>query len=419
MTKNLNINIERLDRNLQRLSEIGRNESGGLDRILGSRQEKEGRQWLVEYWKNEMNKEARIDGIANLWIKREGKENLPSIVIGSHLDTVPCGGMYDGALGVLIATEIMQTLEDSGIETRHPVEVVSFTGEEPNPFNVSTLGSKVLCGRLKKDDLIKLRNNENGSSLQECIREIGGSLEDVDNSLLKDGEISAFIECHIEQGRRLYDRKLSSASVNCITGIYRENITIEGEANHAGTTVMRYRHDALLGASELNIAFEDILKSFDNDEVVGTVGYMNILPNAVNIIPGVVKIVLEVRTCSSAIREEIVGRLDVEVRKISNKRGVKITREVNLNQPEIYMDSKVMSAINEGIEMTGQPAISLVSMAGHDAANMQRVTKSGMIFVQSINGKSHCKDEATDISDIERSGNAMLNAILLLDKELD
>lgn len=419
MTKIFNINIKRLNDNLQSLSAIGRNELGGIDRILGSRPEREGRQWLVDYWNNNLNKKARTDSIANLWIKRDGEESLPSIVIGSHLDTVPNGGMYDGALGVLMATEIMQTLEDYKIATRHPVEVVSFTGEEPNPFNVSTLGSKVLCGRLGREDLIKLRSIEDGTTLQECVLKIGGDITKADNDLLTDKDISAFIECHIEQGRRLYDTNTAVASVSCITGIYRESVVIDGEANHAGTTVMKDRHDALLAAAELNIVFENIIKAFDSDEVTGTIGYMDISPNAVNIIPGKVRLILEIRACSSKVKNETIRILDTEVEKICKKRGLRINRTVNLDQPEMHMDKSVSAAINNAMEMTGQPQVSLVSMAGHDAANMQRITKSGMIFVQSIDGKSHCNEERTGINEIEKAGNAMLCALLLLDKELD
>ena len=147
--QNLRINKARLEKNLFELAKIGKNEHGGIDRALGSDADYEARKWLQDYWEKKLGIPARLDAIANMWVKRPGTEDLVPIVIGSHHDAVPDGGMYDGALGVLGATEILQTMIENHIQTRHPIEVVSFTGEEPNPYNVSTLGSKVLSGTKK------------------------------------------------------------------------------------------------------------------------------------------------------------------------------------------------------------------------------------------------------------------------------
>ena len=415
----MKINIKRLEKNLNELSYIGKNEQGGIDRALGSQADRDARRWLMAYWREHLKLSIRIDAIANMWVRRPGTQDLPPLVIGSHHDAVPNGGMYDGALGILLATELVQVLEENQIETRHPIEIVSFTGEEPNPFNVSTLGSKVLCGRLKKEDLMALRNIEDGSSLESCIKQIGGDITKADDAVIKPDDIRAFMECHIEQGRRLYDRQKAVATVNEIIGIYRENVTIIGEANHAGTTIMRDRHDALLAASEFCLAFEKLIKDLNCDDVVGTIGYLNVFPNSANIIPGNVELTLEIRTCNPSIKEKIVAQLASEVSKIELGRGIKILRKVNLDQREMPMDKDVMKAITKGIQSIGEDEMELVSMAGHDAANMQRVTKSGMIFVQSIDGKSHCPEERTEIAEIEKVGRAMLQALLELDKELD
>lgn len=415
----MSINIRRLEENLHALSQIGRNEQGGIDRALGSETDRKARKWLIDYWQRELGLDVRIDAIANMWVRRPGKLNLSPIVIGSHHDAVPNGGMYDGALGVLLATEIVQFLVENQIETRHPIEIVSFTGEEPNPFNVSTLGSKVLCGRLKREDLLALRNIEDGSTLQSCILQIGGDITKADEALIRPNDIRAFIECHIEQGRRLYDRKKAVAAVSEIIGIYRENVKVTGEANHAGTTLMNDRHDALLAASEFCLTFEKLIKELNSDEVVGTIGYLNVFPNSANIIPGEVALTLEIRTCDPKVKESIVKQLEKETIQIEEKRGVQIERKINLDQREMPMDQEVIKAVEESIREIGEEEIKLVSMAGHDAANMARVTKSGMIFVQSIDGKSHCPEEKTSIREIEKVGSAMLKAVLKLDKELD
>ena len=436
----LKINKERLERNLYELGKIGRNEHGGIDRALGSKEDLLAREWLRAYWEDKMGLKVRHDAIANMWVLYDSKlqenttgkpsentnENtkegslgecqpLPPIVIGSHHDAVPDGGMYDGALGVLGATEIVETLMEAGVKLNHPIEIVSFTGEEPNPYNVSTLGSKVLSGRLVREDLEKLTSYIDGSPLSECISAAGGDIEKAEEALIKPGEIDSFIELHIEQGRRLFDRGLTSASVNCITGIYRENITVHGEANHAGTTVMDNRHDAFLAAGEFALGYEKIIKEEHRDDVVGTIGYVKVLPNAASIIPGSVELILELRCCSEEIRQRVKARVGVLTKEIEEKRGVTIERKLNLDQKEMPMDPEVIAAIDQGIAIMGQEPVTLVSMAGHDAANMARVARSAMIFVQSINGKSHCPQEATDIDRIEETVNAMLQAVLILD----
>lgn len=421
------IDIERLKNNLYELRKIGLNENGGIDRALGSQADYEARNWLITYWKKKLSLDARIDAIANMWIEKKGTENLKPIVIGSHHDAVPDGGMYDGALGVLGATEILQTIIEKNIQTRHPIAVVSFTGEEPNPYNVSTLGSKVLCGRLVKEDLMKLKSYKDGSALGDYIKKVGGDINLADKAKLSTDEIKAFIELHIEQGKRLFVRNLSSAAVNCIVGIYRENITVKGEANHAGTTLMQDRHDAFLAAAEFSLGYEKIIKDENSDEVVGTVGYVNVKPNSANIIPGTVELTLELRCCKEEIRTRIKQKIASLTAKIMDSRKVNIERVINLDQKEMQMSRQVIDAVKFGIKEVepeevvtiGNEALEYVSMAGHDAANLQRVTKSAMIFVQSIDGKSHCPEEKTDIHCIEKTVNAMYQAVLKLDKELD
>jgi len=406
----MKINRERLEQNLSELAKIGMNSTGGIDRALGSEADRQARKWLLNYWEVNLGVKTRIDAIANMWVRREGKEDLPAIVFGSH---------HDGALGVLLATEILQTISEQSYETRHPFEIVSFTGEEPNPFNVSTLGSKVLSGRLNKNDLRKLTSYIDGSSLQDCMLLIGGDIEKADDIVIKENDIRAFMECHIEQGRRLYDQKKTAAAVSCITGIYRENVIIYGESNHAGTTIMRDRKDALVAAARFILDFEEVIKDENREDIVGTIGYIDVFPNSANIIPGTVKLTLEIRTCSNVDTYRIIEKIDAMTAQIENKRNIKIERLKNLDQAAMPMDEDVTYAILESIAKAGQDKISLISMAGHDAANMQRVTKSSMIFVQSVNGKSHCPDEYTDMERIEETGNMMLDALLNLDKEMD
>ena len=421
MNNTFHINKSRLNNNLLSLSKIGKGSDYiGINRSLGNYSYAEATNWLLSYWRNEIHLPTKIDSIANIrGIYNESHSSLLPILIGSHHDAVRNGGMFDGAMGVLIATEVVQTLQENNILLRHPLHVISFTAEEPNPFNVSTLGSKVASGILKKDDLLKIRHIETGEPLKNVINALGGNLESADDALLTPSDLCAFIECHIEQGRRLFDKDLSLATVTAITGIYRENITIYGESNHAGTTTMKYRKDALLAASELNIAFEDIIKKINSDEVVGTVGYLTVSPNSANIIPGKVTLSLELRTCSREIQNNILAQLSKETENITKNRTVKIDRKITLNQAPVVMDKELLKILNEGLKLIDEPVTELVSMAGHDAANIQKIAPSGMIFVQSINGKSHCYDENSNIDDIAKAADALLNSVLVLDKKFN
>ncbi|WP_283608239.1 hydantoinase/carbamoylase family amidase [Faecalispora anaeroviscerum] len=415
----LTIHRGRLQSNLLKLSEIGKNPQGGIDRWLCSEADVSARGWLRDYWKHHTDTEFHTDAIANLWAKSKGTLPLAPLVIGSHHDTVSNGGMYDGALGVLMATEILQTLQESGKKLRHPLWVVSFTAEEPNPFNISTLGSKVLGGVLKYKDLKDVTHMQTGQTLADAIQQIGGNLEEIDHLQIQDGQVAAFLECHIEQGRRLADQKFSSAAVSTITGIYREIITVTGTANHAGTTVMRDRQDALCAASEIVLLAEKTAAALHSDEAVATVGFLQIKPNSTNIIPASTEMILEMRTSDPGKKKEFLHLLTQGVDYIAESRGIQIQRKTILDQQPMPMNPAVIKAVEQGIEQGGQTAVRLVSMAGHDAAHMARVTRSGMIFAQSVNGKSHCADEAATMDDIEFTANAMLAALLVLDEELD
>ncbi len=377
------INGKRLETWLEELAQFGMNDRGGIDRSIGSQADLDARDYLKALWED-MKLEIRTDGIANLWATYPGTEKgLKPIAVGSHHDAVPDGGKFDGAMGVLMATEVLKTIQESGIRLRHPYTVVSFTAEEPNPFNLSTMGSRSITGKITQEMLLKA-HNEAGRMLKDAIRCAGGDITDLPGSYLKPGDLAAFMECHIEQGRNLYDRALSVAVVSRITGIYREIITVAGEANHTGTTIMANRHDAQLGACELSLILEDVVKQVNRSDVVATVGKMNVYPNSANIISGHVELIMEIRTP---------------------------------DQAEVVMDDTVKRALAVGCAAVQKEPVELVSMAGHDAVHMSGIGKTGMLFVQSVGGISHSNQEFTRMEDIEKAANALLQAVLQLDQE--
>ena len=415
------IDAPRLLERLTKLRQIGRNAAGGIDRQLGSPADSKAREWLQHCWQQELGLQVRIDAIANLWGTVPGRPLQKAIVLGSHHDTVPSGGWLDGALGVLMATEIMQTLKENGAVLRHPLGIVSFTGEEPNSFGVSTLGTKVLSGRLRRPELARLQDCRTGEKLAAAIERLGGNIAaipDTAEPLLGPAEVAAFLECHIEQGRRLFDADEAVAAVTCITGIYREIITVRGDANHAGTTLPIHRRDALAGAAEVVLAVEHIMRQPAMDGLTATVGHIEVQPNASNIIPGKVVLTLDMRTAVPALRHLALEQLAAALGGIAARRSITIERRLDLDQPEMPLDETLRTAMEDAMEADGHPRRELVSMAGHDAANMARLTKSAMLFVQSIDGRSHCPQEDTHAAEIAQAAQVLLDTVLLLDRRL-
>ncbi|WP_027093018.1 Zn-dependent hydrolase [Cohnella thermotolerans] len=422
--KELRVNAARIESRIRELGEIGRNAQGGMDRTTFTPAELEAREWLKARLR-ELALDVRVDEAANIWARREAaargrpvEGELPVIAFGSHLDSVPNGGRYDGALGVLLALEVMQVLRENGVETRHPFELVSFSAEEPNPFGLSTFGSRTVSGKLGRRDLEGVRD-AHGTLLVDALRAAGGDPDRFEEARRRPEELAAFLEVHIEQGLRLLERGIPVGVVSAITGIYRESVTVVGEANHAGTTLMGNRKDALMAASEMMLAFEAACREHPSEETVGTIGTIENRPNAANIIPGEVRFHLELR---GKTREEIGEALDAwaaRAEAIAARRGVRLERKLLLDQHPVRMDPLVADVCAAEAAKLGYETLALGSMAGHDAAHMASLTRSGMLFVPSLGGKSHCPEEESRIEDIEKTANVLLQSLLALDDQLN
>ncbi|MCO7125286.1 hydantoinase/carbamoylase family amidase [Sporolactobacillus shoreicorticis] len=415
----IRINERRISERIRCLAKFGMNREGGIDRSLGSKADIQAREWLKNLWKTELQAAVAVDPAANLWAERKGKEKIKPIVLGSHHDAVANGGKYDGAVGVLLATEVVQSLKEANYKLRHPIKVVSFSAEEPNPYNISTLGSRLITGVLDSKQVGEATHVYTHEKLSETLKRLGGDVGNVANHLLTSDDVGAFLECHIEQGRHLTDHGLSLAVVSSITGIYREEITIDGEANHAGTTMMENRHDALLAGAELSLAVEQAVIGQGRSDVVGTVGHFEIFPNSANIIPGQAHLILEMRTSNDQVFKELRAQLADTCTEIENKRQIIIKRKTILDQKAVPMDPLVRTALQQSIKASGDFYLDLPSMAGHDSVHMVPIAKTGMLFVPSIEGKSHCPEEETRIEDIVKAGNVLIRTVIALDKELD
>ncbi|GAK03730.1 LOW QUALITY PROTEIN: N-carbamoyl-L-amino acid hydrolase [Geomicrobium sp. JCM 19037] len=410
------INAKRLARWIQELGQFGAVRGEGITRTTFTDEEVKAREWLVQQMKNQ-SLAVQIDPAANIWGRRPGRtEDAPAIVFGSHIDTVPGGGKYDGALGVLVGLEVMATLEEQGIQTDHPLELVSFSGEEANPFGLSTFGSRSVSGKLTQQDIDGVVDSS-GNVLTEVLERAGGSYELFNNTKRSSKELAHFLELHIEQGRRLLDQDVPLGIVTGIAGIYREVFHVQGEANHAGTTLMKDRKDALVAASTLVLELEKVCKAQSNEEVVATVGVFNVTPNAANIVPGDVRLVVEVRGQHAIERQNIISKLHVAAKKVENDRGVRIDQKIMLDQAEVYMDEQMIDVIEHVATQSETNSAQVTSMAGHDAAHMATLTPSGCLFVPSLKGISHSPLEESRIDDIAKAANVFLKTVLALDHE--
>lgn len=384
---------DRLLSRLERLRLIGKDPQGGITRPFGSAAELEARTWFAEEVR-QAGLTLHGDAAANLWARYPGQTD-GVLACGSHLDTVPHGGAYDGALGVLMALEAVQTLKESGYQPKHTLAVLALTGEEPNAFRLSTLGSRLLTGVLRLEDLATAADGQ-GRRVAEALRDAGANADPDD--LLEASGLCGFLEPHIEQGPRLQDQGDPLGVVSRITGIVRHAIVLEGEQNHAGTTPWAVRRDSVQAFAGAMALFQEWLGSYPG-QLTGTVGFVDVYPNAVNIVPSRVEFIVEWRSPDWELLESVAEGYWEAVQAFCRAEGMGAGRQVVLHQAPSAMDPGVQALLSQTMAQQGLPAPVMVSWAGHDAAHLARRVPAGMLFIRS-NGKSHCPDEACAPADI-------------------
>jgi len=408
----LRINGKRLEQRILKLAEFGKNDQGGVSRVAFSDADIQGRDYLLSLMKKAGLK-IRIDEAGNIIGRREGRDpELLPILFGSHSDSVPDGGIYDGALGVLGAIECIQILEENNIITQHPLEVVVFTDEEGG-----LIGSKALTGKLTEGALEVVSHS--GKTVKEGIAAIGGRPDKLADAVRKRGEIKAFVELHIEQGQVLESRNINIGVVQGIVGIKWWEVTVDGFSNHAGTTPMNMRQDALLAAAHLIIAVNRVVTSIEGSQV-GTVGRITAEPGAPNVIPGKVIMSLELRDLQQEKIDTLYDRIKEEARAIEKKSGTRITfSPIEATAVPAPTDSRLQKYITESARELGLTSLLMPSGAGHDAQNLARIAPTGMIFVPSVGGISHSPQEYTRPEDMENGVNVLLHTILKIDRSED
>jgi N-carbamoyl-L-amino-acid hydrolase len=390
-------NLERICRDITTISKFATPDEPGSTRISFSEEYRQARNHVALLMENEAKLNVRIDPAGNLIGRREGKRQKPAILVGSHLDTVQGGGKFDGVSGVISGIEIARRFEEKRVNTIHPLEIVVFLAEEPSPFGISTVGSRGMAGVLKKELLTSLKDNK-GRTLGMAIREMGGEPAKIAKASRYSDDVLAYLELHIEQGPILFSRGIPIGVVTGIVGITRGKIEIIGRADHSGTTPMDVRKDALAAASEVVLALEKVCTRVRG--VVGTIGRVEVFPNSLNVIPGTVILGMEIRSLSEGDLNQTVSLFEIELDQIRDKRGIIANFETEVSSKPVIFNSRIVDRISRICEQLNISHLEMPSWAGHDASHLARIAPTGMIFIPTKDGRSHCPDEWSEFEHI-------------------
>lgn len=404
----LRVNGSRIVEHLTALSQFGKNPQGGVSRVAYSEADRQGREYVMGLMRA-AGLQVTIDAAGNIIGRRAGSDpGLKPLLLGSHIDSVPEGGNFDGDVGSLSAIEVAQTLAENKLTTHHPLEVIIFADEEGG-----TIGSHSLSSEIPEKQLNLVSNS--GKTIRDGTKFIGGDPDKLASIRRKRGDIHAYLELHIEQGGILDTEKINIGVVEGIVGIQQWEVKIEGFANHAGTTPMNQRRDALLAAAKFIEAVNRIVTNVPGRQV-GTVGKIQASPGAYNVIPGKVILGLELRDLDAAKVGTLYQRIRDEAANIAKSTGTTFDfTETNSIVPA-PTDERIRKVIDETAKSLGFSTKWLPSGAGHDAQEIARLGPVGMIFIPSIGGISHSPKEYSRAEDITNGANVLLHTMLKLDQ---
>ena len=410
MLDGLRVDGERLRGRLATLAEIGDTGDGGNCRLALTDADKAGRDLVVE-WMEALGLEVRIDAIGNVVGRRAGREDLAPVMTGSHIDTVATGGRYDGNLGVLGGLEVVETLNDAGVVTRRPIEVAFFTNEEGARFSPDMLGSMAYAGGLPLEEALD-RTDPDGVVLGDELDRIGYR-----GTMPVPGPVPhAFVELHIEQGPVLERRGHTIGAVTGVQGISWQELTIRGQANHAGTTPMAMRHDAGFAAGAVTQRVRDLVTEMGGAQV-GTVGVIDVDPGLTNVVARRARMTVDLRNTDEALLAEAERRLADHVREVAEAEGVTVDSRATARFEPVTFDARVIDLVEATAQRLGHSVQRLPAGAGHDAGLIAGVCPAGMVFTPSHEGISHNPAEHTDPEDLEAGAAVLLPVLLTLAEE--
>lgn len=401
----LKINGQRLWASLMAMAEIGATARGGSCRLALSDEDRAGRE-LFAHWCTEAGMTLSVDPIGNLFARRPGSDpHAAPVMMGSHLDTQPEGGRFDGVYGVLAGLEVLRTLNDLGVQTRKPLELVVWTNEEGARFTPAMFGSAVFTGVMALDAALAVRDAD-GISVAQALQRTGYA-----GNRPLGGAVDAYFEAHIEQGPILEDNAKSIGVVSGGQAIRWLDVQVEGMAAHAGTTPMPLRKDALYGAAQMILAVEQVAADFAPQGLT-TVGELSVAKSSRNTIPGRLTFTVDLRHHHdqqiAAMEQQVEERLE----RIARERGLKVRIDRHWLSPATPFDAECVAAVQQAVDGLGYPQQSIVSGAGHDAILLARYCPTAMVFIPCVGGLSH--NEAEDVlpEDVCQGADVLLNAVL-------
>lgn len=381
----------------------------GINRLAFTDADWAGRQYIIDRM-TDAGLSVEIDDFGNVIAYKIGKKpDLSVVMVGSHTDSVPNGGNYDGVVGVLSAIEVIRSMTDDGYEHDHTIAVVSFMCEESGRFGNATLGSKAMRGELRLQDLYRLVDKQ-GISLYEALKGRNLNPDGIEEMAYK-RPVKSFTEIHIEQGKVLEHEQKTIGIVTGIAAPERFYVTIRGNADHSGATPMNLRHDALCGASKIILGIEEIASMQEEPPVVGTVGVVEVTPGAMNVIPGAVKLGVDIRSISEVARNSVVTLVKEFIDITAEKRGLSYTIETIAQDHPVEMHPAMIREIEEAVKSVGVEYMTMPSGAGHDAMHWAEAVPTGMIFIPCRDGISHNPAEFTEMDDIV-TGAEVLDKVL-------
>jgi ureidoglycolate amidohydrolase len=409
---NIDIGKQRLQSEIEELASISDAVVPAVTRIVFTPTDLKARAWLTTRCE-EAGLDVRQDSIGNIFARWTGSEpSAPAVGTGSHIDAIPNAGKYDGVVGVLGGLEAIRSLRRGGFSPKHSIDLLVFTSEEPTRFGVGCLGSRLLSGSISPDAARKLMDKE-GASIEEVRRKAGfqGDLEEV---RLPDGYYKAFVELHIEQGPLLERKQVPLGIVTKIAAPASLRISIEGAGGHAGAVLMPDRRDALCAAAELILAIENEARNSGAKDTVATVGICDVFPGAVNSIPSLVRLSVDIRDTNLERRDAVMRAIEAACLAIASKRQVSIHKELLNADAPAECAPAIMEALSQSCTKHQLAFIPMVSRAYHDSLFMSRIAPVAMLFIPCRNGYSHRPDEYASPEDIERGVVVLAETLALL-----
>lgn len=411
---NVKVQLERIIKDMEYINSITATSGNGSTRFSYSAEDRKVRDYLIEIMEC-LGLDIKVDGVGNIRAKLYDQENkeFSSIMIGSHIDTVPNGGKFDGLTGVITALEVMRVLKENNIKSKRPIELVIFAEEEGSNFNITLLGSKMLTGDYTIEDLKRIKSDK-GVSSYEVMKDFGLEVDNMPREVLQMDEVDSMIELHVEQGGVLDKQNIPIGIVEAIAGMKTLRVKVKGISNHAGSTPMNLRSDPMAASSELIIHIKNAacMKAFST--TVATVGKMQVIPNKTNVIPKEVEFFVDIRDVKKEGIEIVQNAILNKAKEVSAEHGVSIQIDEIGKSDVVHLSKRVIDVLEEVAKSNKIEYMKINSGAVHDSVMLTGITDVGMIFVPSIGGYSHCPEESTKYDDIKIGCELLLQAVVNL-----